>query len=146
MLYTGLSTFITKGREPWTLAHNKIDADTTAPAKGFNPIQYPAPDGKLTFDLLTNLQRSGVYHADDQPIHLRVKSELQHVPTDVSLPQYAAPESRFYPAGVYEYVDSKLVINSQDCVHCKCCGIKTPREYIRWTVPEGGGGPQYQIM
>jgi electron-transferring-flavoprotein dehydrogenase len=146
LIYTGLSTFITKGREPWTLAHNKIDADATAPAKGFSPIQYPAPDGKLTFDLLTNLQRSGVYHAEDQPIHLRVKPELQHVPTEVSLPQYAAPESRFCPAGVYEYVDEKLVINSQNCVHCKCCGIKTPREYIRWTVPEGGGGPQYQVM
>jgi electron-transferring-flavoprotein dehydrogenase len=143
----------------------------------------------LTFDLLTNLQRSGTNHAEDQPAHLRIKTELQDIPKTVSLQDYGGPEQRFCPAAVYEYVDDndatdeeegkkKLVINaqvglkglkqilgfgvcpvwkwngtdtprplfSQNCVHCKCCSIKMPQEYIDWTVPEGGGGPQYQVM
>jgi electron-transferring-flavoprotein dehydrogenase len=146
LVYSGMAAHITKGREPWTLEHTKRDADTTGKAANFVPISYPSPDGVLTFDLLTNLQRSGTYHADDQPSHLRIKSEYKEVPVSMSLQTYGAPESRFCPAGVYEYVDEKLVINSQNCVHCKCCSIKTPMEYIQWTVPEGGGGPQYQIM
>jgi len=108
----------------------------------------------LTFDLLTNLQRAGTYHEDDQPSHLRIKPELCDIPKNVSMQVYAGPEQRFCPAGVYEYVDNdeaggpdkKLVINAQNCIHCKCCSIKMPSEYIDWTVPEGGGGPQYQVM
>jgi electron-transferring-flavoprotein dehydrogenase len=108
----------------------------------------------LTFDLLTNLQRSGTYHEDDQPSHLRIKPELGDIPRSMSLQVYGGPEQRFCPAGVYEYVDNdevggpdkKLIINAQNCIHCKCCAIKTPMEYIHWTVPEGGGGPQYQVM
>ena len=169
LLYTGLATHITKGREPWTLRQHdqQRDADTTDPADQHQPIHYPAPDGKLTFDLLTNLQRSGVYHEEDQPSHLRIKPEYQHVPERISLQVYGAPETRFCPAAVYEYVDDhddnnnnaddkkgnaddkkkkKLVINAQNCIHCKCCSIKMPSEYIDWTVPEGGGGPQYQTM
>jgi electron-transferring-flavoprotein dehydrogenase len=152
LMYTGMSTFLTKGREPWTLKHSKSDSEGTAKADAHKPIDYPPPDGKLTFDLLTNLQRSGVYHEDDQPSHLRIKPECQDIPENVSLPVYAGPESRFCPAGVYEYVEvpgeteKKLVINAQNCVHCKCCSIKCPDEYIDWTVPEGGGGPQYQNM
>jgi electron-transferring-flavoprotein dehydrogenase len=153
LIYTGMAAFITKGREPWTLQHTKRDCDKTGEAKQFQPIQYSAPDNILTFDLLTNLQRSGTYHADDQPSHLRIKPELGDVPESISMQTYAAPEQRFCPAGVYEYVDDKdakggkkLVINAQNCIHCKCCSIKMPKEYIDWTVPEGGGGPQYQIM
>mmetsp|Transcript_4507 Transcript_4507/g.6584 ORF Transcript_4507/g.6584 Transcript_4507/m.6584 type:complete len:581 (+) Transcript_4507:348-2090(+) len=156
LMYTGLATHITKGREPWTLSHEERDANKTQPADQFKPIQYPTPDGIITFDLLTNLQRSGTYHEDDQPAHLRIKSELSDIPESVSMQIYAAPEQRFCPAGVYEYVeeegstggsgDKKLVINAQNCVHCKCCSIKMPHEYINWTVPEGGGGPQYQVM
>eukprot|EP00571_Detonula_confervacea_P001856 CAMPEP_0172317704 /NCGR_PEP_ID=MMETSP1058-20130122/32497_1 /TAXON_ID=83371 /ORGANISM="Detonula confervacea, Strain CCMP 353" /LENGTH=689 /DNA_ID=CAMNT_0013032325 /DNA_START=28 /DNA_END=2097 /DNA_ORIENTATION=+ len=154
LLYTGIAAHITKGREPWTLPtpvgnnidEAKTDAKSTKPAKDFQPIKYPAPDGILTFDLLTNLQRSGTYHEDDQPSHLRIKADVAHVPENISLQVYAAPESRFCPAGVYEYVDEKLVINAQNCIHCKCCSIKMPEEYIDWTVPEGGGGPQYQVM
>ena len=119
----------------------------------------------------TNLSRSGVNHNDDQPAHLRVKDEEAHVPAKISMQQYAAPETRFCPAKVYEYTEPteegeqpELVINAQNCVHCKCvllglridayvdadfktslhdrcCSIKMPHEYIRWTVPEGGGGP-----
>jgi len=151
LLYNGLATHITKGREPWTLEHTGTDADATKPAKNFIPKKYPPPDGKLTFDLLTNLQRSGTYHADDQPSHLRIKPNLADIPKTTSLQIYGGPEQRFCPAGVYEYVgeeeDKKeLVINAQNCVHCKCCSIKMHKEYIDWTVPEGGGGPQYQVM
>lgn len=156
LVYTGLATHITKGREPWTLSHSGVDSSKTQPAEQHKPISYPAPDGKLTFDLLTNLQRSGTYHAEDQPIHLRIKPEVALTPESVSWPTFAAPETRFCPAAVYEYVDNqdadaakipkKLVINSQNCIHCKCCSIKMPEEYIDWTVPEGGGGPQYQVM
>ena len=96
----------------------------------------------ISFDILTNLQRSGTNHEDDQPPHLRIKPELAHVPSDISFKEYAAPETRFCPARVYEYPDDsdQLVINAQNCVHCKCCSIKMPHEYINWTVPEGGGG------
>ncbi len=146
LMYTGLATHLTKGQEPWTLSHNKKDSEKTEPAANFHPISYPQPDGELTFDLLTNLQRSGTYHDDDQEAHLRIKPDLKHLPETVSLQMYEAPEQRFCPAGVYEYVDSKLVINAQNCVHCKCCSIKMPGEYINWTCPEGGGGPQYQVM
>jgi len=154
LLYTGIAAHVTKGREPWTLptpAGNNIgdartDSAKTKPANLFTPIEYPAPDGILTFDLLTNLQRSGTYHEDDQPSHLRIKADVANVPENISLQVYAAPESRFCPAGVYEYVEEKLVINAQNCIHCKCCSIKMPQEYIDWTVPEGGGGPQYQVM
>lgn len=146
MMFTGIVTHITKGREPFTLAHNKSDTDKTEEAENFEPISYPQPDGVLTFDLLTNLQRSGTYHEDDQEVHLRVKEERKQIPERVSLQKYEAPEQRFCPAGVYEYVEEKLVINSQNCVHCKCCSIKMPGEYINWTCPEGGGGPQYQVM
>ena len=154
LVYTGLATHITKGKEPWTLQHSGADSTKTQPADKFQPISYPAADNKLTFDLLTNLQRSGTYHAEDQPIHLRIKPQVSDVPEQVSWPTFAAPETRFCPAAVYEYVDAdakekvpkKLVINSQNCIHCKCCSIKMPSEYIDWTVPEGGGGPQYQVM
>jgi electron-transferring-flavoprotein dehydrogenase len=156
MMYTGLAAHVTKGKEPWTFSHDKSDAEMTQPKEYFTPIEYPAPDGVLTFDLLTNLQRSGTYHAEDQPSHLRIKPNLADIPKNISMQTYGAPEIRFCPAGVYEYVenekaadgepDQKLVINAQNCIHCKCCSIKMPHEYIDWTVPEGGGGPQYQVM
>lgn len=158
LAYAGASTFIFGGKEPWTLKPpHSSDSEATQPKdqiKG-HPIEYPSPDGVLTFDLLTNLQRSGTFHDDDQPSHLKIKPDLMNVPEALSMQIYAAPEQRFCPAGVYEYVDNndsedgqekKLVINAQNCVHCKCCSIKMPHEYINWTVPEGGGGPNYQNM
>lgn len=153
LLYTGITAHLTHGREPWVLSHTQTDASKTGEACDFEPGSYPAPDGVLTFDLMTNLQRSGTFHEDDQEAHLRVKEARAEIPESVSMQTYAAPESRFCPAGVYEYTktdgedgDAELVINAQNCVHCKCCSIKTPGEYIDWTVPEGGGGPQYQVM
>lgn len=152
LMFNGLVTHVTKGKEPFTLMHDGRDADKTKEANKFKPIDYPPADNIITFDLLTNLQRSGTYHEEDQEAHLRIKPDLQHIPVSVSMQVYGAPEQRFCPAGVYEYVeeeesgDPKLVINAQNCIHCKCCSIKMPGEYIDWTVPEGSGGPQYQVM
>jgi electron-transferring-flavoprotein dehydrogenase len=154
LVYTGIAAHITKGREPWTLEHKITDSEKTGKAADFKQIIYPPADGTLTFDLLTNLQRSGTYHEDDQPAHLRIKPLLGDIPKSVSLQVHGGPEQRFCPAAVYEYVDNdeaggpdkKLIINAQNCIHCKCCSIKMPMDYIHWTVPEGGGGPQYQVM
>ncbi|RYH21025.1 hypothetical protein EON65_21680 [archaeon] len=109
---------------------------------------------QISFDLLTNLSRSGTNHEEDQPAHLRVRANCQKDTVD-SYKHFAAPETRFCPAGVYEYVvpegggdgpSPTLVINAQNCVHCKCCAVKMPHAYIHWTVPEGGGGPKYTLM
>jgi electron-transferring-flavoprotein dehydrogenase len=140
LLHAGLVTQITKGREPWTIRNTRPDSAKTQKAKECAPIEYPKNDGRYTFDLLTNLQRSGTYHEGDQPAHLRVKKAMQSVASEVSYPEYAGPEQRFCPAGVYEYkmveveVEGEggkegggkeerpeLVINAQNCVHCKCC-------------------------
>jgi electron-transferring-flavoprotein dehydrogenase len=152
MVYSWFSTAISRGREPWTLSNSTPDSAKTLPAAQCASIDYPKPDGVLSFDLLSNLQRSGTNHDHDQPSHLRVREELKDVPSDVSIATYAGPEQRFCPAGVYEYAEAdesgkrSLVINAQNCVHCKCCSVKMPQEYIKWTVPEGGGGPSYTVM
>lgn len=117
---------------------HKPDYATTGLAKDHTPINYPKPDNKLTFDLLTNLARTNTNHEEDQPSHLKVKpgkdpSQLYDL--------YDGPEQHFCPAGVYEFHDRKLQINAQNCIHCKTCDIKTPGNYIEWTVPEGSGGP-----
>jgi len=149
MAYSGASAYVLRGKEPWTFHWDKKDSETTKPAAECSKIDYPKPDGKLSFPLLENLAFSGTNHNHEQPSHLRIKPELASVPSDISWKKFGAPESRFCPAGVYEYPedDGKLVINAQNCVHCKCCSIKMPQEYIKWTVPEaGGGGPDYQLM
>ncbi|CAB1111899.1 unnamed protein product [Ectocarpus sp. CCAP 1310/34] len=156
LAYTGLAAHVLKGREPWSFRNGKKDADTTLPADDPRcaPIEYPKPDGVLSFDLLSNLALSGVKHEHDQPAHLRVKAGMEDVASEVSYPKYAGPEQRFCPAAVYEYNvpegdeggKPELVINAQNCIHCKCCSIKMPQEYIDWTVPEGGGGPGYTVM
>jgi len=153
LAYSGFAAMILKGREPWTLTNSLTDSEKTKPAAGYEPIVYPKPDGVFSFDLLTNLTRSGTSHEGEQPAHLRIKPEFQSVvDSNDSINVYDGPEQRFCPAGVYEYGedeatgDKKLVINAQNCVHCKCCSIKMPHEYINWTVPEGGGGPNYAVM
>ncbi|CAM9402372.1 unnamed protein product [Laminaria digitata] len=157
LAYTGLAAHLLKGREPWSFRNGKRDAETTLAADdpACKPIDYPKPDGVLSFDLLSNLALSGVKHEHDQPAHLRVKEGMESVASEVSYPKYAGPEQRFCPAGVYEYnvpegeegrKQAQLVINAQNCIHCKCCSIKMPEEYIDWTVPEGGGGPGYTVM
>lgn len=153
MAHTAFTCFVTQGNEPWTFRSTIKDCEKTKPAAECKEIQYPKPDGKLSFDLLTNLQKSGTAHEHDQPSHLKIKPGLESVPSDISITKYAGPEQRFCPAGVYEYSDPdvvtgkrKLIINAQNCVHCKTCSIKTPQEFIKWTVPEGGGGPGYTLM
>jgi electron-transferring-flavoprotein dehydrogenase len=150
--YGGLTMMVTRGKEPWTFRWKKRDSEFTKPAEECTKIEYPKPDGVYSFEILENLIKSGVNHEHDQPAHLKVKQEKASVPLEVSLEKYAGPEGRFCPAKVYEYVPDesgdgmKLQINAQNCVHCKCCSIKTPEEFIKWTVPEGGGGPQYAAM
>jgi len=151
LAYGGTSIAVFRGKEPWTFSWTKRDTDYTKAAVDAPKIEYPKADGVYTFDILDNLIRSGVNHSDDQPAHLKVKPEASSVPLEVSLPKYDGPEGRFCPAKVYEYVpdeagEMRLQINAQNCVHCKCCSIKTPEEFINWTVPEGGGGPQYSAM
>ncbi|KAL0075002.1 hypothetical protein J3Q64DRAFT_1776252 [Phycomyces blakesleeanus] len=146
--YSGLDTMFLKGRVPWTFKHKKADWECMIPAAKAEPIDYPKPDGVISFDLLTSVSRSGTNHAENQPVHLRLRNK--NIPVERNLAVFDGPENRFCPAGVYEYVDDetkagekRLQINSQNCIHCKTCDIKDPSQNIDWTVPEGGGGPQY---
>lgn len=150
MIYTGLFYWLGGGREPWTLKHHGIDAEHLKPAAECSPIEYPKPDGKLTFDLLSSVSLSGTNHDHDQPAHLTLKND--DIPKERNLAVFDGPEQRFCPAGVYEYVDDeeeggrRLQINAQNCVHCKTCDIKDPSQNINWVVPESGGGPAYNGM
>ena len=132
-----------------TLRHGKSDAAATGKAKDFAPIDYPRPDGKLSFDRLTNVAFSFTNHDEAQPAHLKLKDPS--IPIAVNLPDYAEPAQRYCPAGVYEVVaeegkDPRFVINFQNCVHCKTCDIKDPSQNITWTTPQGAGGPNYPNM
>ncbi len=131
-----------------TLKHGKSDAAATGEASKFKPIDYPKPDGKLSFDRLTNVSFSFTNHEESQPAHLKLKDPK--VPVEVNLPKYAGPSARYCPAGVYEFVEKdgkpEFVINFQNCVHCKTCDIKDPTQNIVWTVPQGGDGPNYPNM
>lgn len=133
---------------PCTLKH-KTDAAHTQRADLYKPIDYPKPDGKISFDRLSSVFLSSTNHEEDQPCHLRLADP--QVPKTVNLPIYAGLEARYCPAGVYEFVGDadgtqKLVINGQNCVHCKTCDIKDPTQNITWVTPEGGGGPNYPNM
>jgi electron-transferring-flavoprotein dehydrogenase len=143
-LMVGIDQVLFRGRAPWTLHHAEPDHRKTRPAADFSPIAYPKPDGVLTFDRLSSVFISNTNHSEDQPAHLTLKDAS--IPTKVNLAQYAGPESRYCPAAVYEFVDQKLVINAQNCVHCKTCDIKDPLQNIVWVTPEGGGGPNYTNM
>ncbi|WP_299503870.1 electron transfer flavoprotein-ubiquinone oxidoreductase [uncultured Roseobacter sp.] len=132
-----------------TLGHGKSDAEATEEAAKHQPIEYPKPDGKLSFDRLTNVAFSFTNHEESQPAHLTLKDA--EVPVQSNLPKYAGPSARYCPAGVYEFVeeegkDTRFVINFQNCVHCKTCDIKDPAQNIVWTTPQGGDGPNYPNM
>ncbi len=131
-----------------TLGHKKSDAEATGTADQHKPIDYPKPDGTLSFDRLTNVAFSFTNHEESQPAHLKLLDP--DIPIEVNLPRYAEPAQRYCPAGVYEVVeeggDAKFVINFQNCVHCKTCDIKDPSQNIKWTVPQGGDGPNYPNM
>ena len=141
---------LSKGKEFWSLKPTKKDSECTQKKSDHKPIEYPKHDGKLTFDLLENLARSGTNHEGDQPSHLKIKPNLK-LSNLKSLNEYGAPEEKFCPAKVYEFIKNEkgepvLQINAQNCLHCKCCSIKMVDEYIDWTVPEGSGGPKYNLM
>jgi len=149
-LNAGIDQVLLRGKAPWTLSHRDPDHDTTGKAQDYQPIDYPKPDGVVSFDRLTSVSFSATNHEEDQPNHLTLKDDS--VPIDVNLAEFAAPEQRYCPAGVYEilYEDDgsnpRLQINSQNCVHCKTCDIKDPTQNIVWVAPEGGGGPNYPNM
>jgi len=127
-----------------TISHGKNDAESTGLAADFAPIDYPKPDGTLSFDRLTNVSYSMTNHEESQPAHLKLKDAS--VPISVNLPKYAEPAQRYCPAGVYEVIDEQFVINFQNCVHCKTCDIKDPSQNIVWATPQGGDGPNYPNM
>ncbi|HTQ77510.1 MAG TPA: electron transfer flavoprotein-ubiquinone oxidoreductase [Burkholderiales bacterium] len=147
-LMVGIDQVVFGGKAPWTLHHAHADNETLKKASESTPIEYPKPDGKLTFDRLTSVSFSNTNHAEDQPVHLTLKDAS--VPVKVNLALYDAPEQRYCPAGVYEIVREasgpRLQINAQNCVHCKTCDIKDPTQNIVWVAPEGGGGPNYASM
>ena len=145
----GIEQKLLGGNVPWTLKHTHEDHESLKPAAAFTPIEYPKPDGKITFDKLSSVFISNTNHEENQPIHLTLKDGA--VPVAINLAKYAGPEARYCPAGVYEFVKEddntdRLQINAQNCVHCKTCDIKDPTQNINWVVPEGGGGPNYPGM
>lgn len=147
LLNAFLETYITWGSSFWTLK-NHNDYNTLRLAKNSKKINYPKPDNILTFDKLSSVFLSNTYHEENQPVHLVLKNPKLAI--DVNYREYASPETRYCPAGVYEIVDTekgpKLQINAQNCIHCKTCDIKDPRQNINWQAPEGGGGPNYVGM
>ncbi|KAG6266048.1 hypothetical protein E4U49_000641 [Claviceps purpurea] len=150
VLYSALEAFIFRGRVPWTFKHKTPDHAATKPADQFDKIEYPKPDGKITFDILTSVSRTGTNHEEDQPVHLQVKDWDAH--TEKTYPTFKGLENRFCPAGVYEYVEDeskphgvRFQINAQNCIHCKTCDIKAPHQDINWQVPQGGEGPKYYM-
>jgi len=148
-LMVGVEQYLLGGKFPWTLHHRHADHECLRPASECKPIDYPAPDGKLTFDRLSSVFISNTNHEENQPCHLILKDAT--VPVVLNLAKYAGPESRYCPAGVYEFVKNgdgtdRLQINAQNCVHCKTCDIKDPAQNIVWVTPQGGGGPNYPNM
>jgi electron-transferring-flavoprotein dehydrogenase len=147
--YSGLETYVLRGRAPWTL-HHHTDHDALKTAAECRPINYPKYDGEVTFDKLSSVYLSNTNHEENQPVHLQLKDPA--VAIEVNLKRYDAPEQRYCPAGVYEIVrddngsNPRLQINAANCVHCKTCDIKDPTQNINWVVPEGGGGPNYPNM
>ncbi|MDQ5909682.1 MAG: electron-transferring-flavoprotein dehydrogenase [Pseudomonadota bacterium] len=149
MAYSALDTYLFRGKAPWTLHHHPDHAKLKK-ASECPKIEYPKPDGKVSFDRLSSVFISNTNHEEDQPCHLTLKDAT--VPIRVNLALYDAPEQRYCPAGVYEIVrdsdgnNPRLQINAQNCVHCKTCDIKDPTQNINWVTPQGGGGPNYPNM
>jgi len=152
-LWSGLANaaidqYVFRGKAPWTLHQKVQDHDSLKTIQQAKPITYPKPDGKFTFDRLTQVYLSGTRYRENQPGHLKLKDPS--IPIDYNLKVYDAPEQRYCPAGVYEIValngQKQLQINAANCIHCKTCDIKDPKQNIVWTAPEGGDGPNYSDM
>ena len=148
IIFTGLDQIIFRGKLPFTLRHKHADHETLKDAKDMPKIDYPKPDNKITFDKTSSVYLTGTNHAENQPVHLRLKDP--NLPTNYTLQKYDEPAQKYCPVGVYEVQvvngSSKFVINSQNCIHCKTCDIKEPSQNITWVTPEGGGGPKYGNM
>jgi electron-transferring-flavoprotein dehydrogenase len=147
LVFSAIDTYLFRGRAPWTFKHH-ADHSALKPAAQCPKIDYPPPDGVVSFDRLSSVYLSNTNHEEDQPAHLTLRDAS--VPVNVNLALYDGPEARFCPAGVYEYIEAgeskRLQINAQNCVHCKTCDIKDPTQNIVWVTPEGGGGPNYPNM
>ncbi|MCZ6454909.1 MAG: electron transfer flavoprotein-ubiquinone oxidoreductase [Alphaproteobacteria bacterium] len=149
-LIAGIDQVVFRGRAPWTLKHGHADHETLGHKDRHKPIDYPSPDGTVSFDILSSVYISNTNHEENQPVHLTLKDA--GVPVEINLARYDAPEQRYCPAGVYEILtdedgsNPQLRINAQNCVHCKTCDIKDPTQNIVWVAPEGGGGPNYPNM
>ena len=150
LLLGGAELKLLGGRAPWTLHHRHPDHACLKPAAEMPKIDYPKPDGIVSFDRNSSVFLSNTNHEEDQPVHLQLKDPA--VPVEHNLALYDAPEERYCPAGVYEILrdedgaNPRLQINAQNCVHCKTCDIKDPSQNIDWVTPEGGGGPNYPNM
>lgn len=146
--YAFVDQFLLRGKAPWTLTDPVPDHATLKPAAEARKIEYPKPDGVLSFDRLSSVFLSNTNHEEDQPCHLRLTDAS--IPIAQNLPRYAEPAQRYCPAGVYEVIDEpsgpRFQINAQNCVHCKTCDIKDPAQNITWVAPEGSGGPNYPNM
>ncbi|MDX1499857.1 MAG: electron transfer flavoprotein-ubiquinone oxidoreductase [Woeseiaceae bacterium] len=146
--FTFIDQNVFRGRLPFTWRNTEPDHEALDEVHESSPIDYPKPDGVISFDRLSSVYLSGTNHEEDQPSHLKLKDAA--VPIDYNLPKYDEPAQRYCPAAVYEVVEEEgervFRINAQNCVHCKTCDIKDPTQNIVWTVPEGGGGPNYSGM
>jgi len=148
LAYSAFDTYVLRGQAPWTMHHHH-DYTQLVPASQMPRIEYPRPDGKVSFDRLSSVFISNTNHEEDQPAHLKLRDPAKAIAVNYEI--YDSPEQRYCPAGVYEIVDAdtgtpRLQINAQNCVHCKTCDIKDPTQNIDWVVPEGGGGPNYPNM
>ena len=150
IMFTGLDQILFRGRLPFTLKHKHADHETLKPVSQMPKIDYPKPDGKISFDKTSSVYLTGTNHAENQPVHLQLKDS--NLPINYTLQEFDEPAQRYCPVGVYEVQrdkdnqNPKFVINSQNCIHCKTCDIKEPLQNITWVVPEGGGGPRYGNM
>jgi len=148
MLLTGIDQILFRGKAPWTLNHSEPDHLSLKEKTQSKQIEYPKPDGILTFDRLTNVSFTSTYHEENQPCHLKIIDD--NIPISNNYELFDSPEQRYCPAGVYEILNDddrpKLQINAQNCIHCKTCDIKDPKQNINWVSPEGGGGPNYTNM
>ena len=148
LAYGAMEEFFFRGKAPWTLSHSGTDHGSLRKAKDCRPIIYPKPDGQLTFDRTTAVYLAGISYDENQPVHLKLNNP--DIAIDVNYREYASPETRYCPAGVYEIIEEnnspRLQINAQNCVQCKSCDIKDPTQNINWTCSEGGSGPNYAEM
>ena len=148
IIFTGIDQILFRGKLPLTLKHKHADHECLKPAKSMRKIEYPKPDNIITFDKTSSVYLTGTNHADNQPVHLKLKDK--DLPIKYTLDKFDEPAQRYCPAGVYEVqIENnipKFVINSQNCIHCKTCDIKEPSQNITWVAPEGGGGPKYGNM